>query len=145
MNIATRWGDQDRYGHVNNVVQLELVQEARTRFFQQCAPSRADGGPMDGAYIIVTHQEVEYLAQMPYLFAEGVDAVMWIASATRAEMVVGIELRNPHDDTLYTRATTSVVMLDPEKQRIRRLTPGEMDFAKSYAGEPVVFRRRPKA
>ena len=32
-HIPVRWGDMDNYGHVNNTVYLEYVQEARVAWF----------------------------------------------------------------------------------------------------------------
>ena len=38
--LELRWGDMDAYGHVNNVTQLRLLEEARVRAFGSPTASR---------------------------------------------------------------------------------------------------------
>lgn len=142
--LNTRWVDMDAYGHVNNVVQLGLVQEARTRFFQLHGPGGETGQPEDGALILITHQEAEYVAQMPYSM-QPLDAQVWVISSGGASMTLGFELWDSAGKVLYTRATNSVAMLDPESQRLRKLSAAEREMCEKFADEPVRFRRRKPA
>ena len=52
--IAVRFDDLDRYGHVNNVIHLEYLQEARIRIAGHGARPGGDAG------FVVVHQQVEY-------------------------------------------------------------------------------------
>jgi len=36
--VSLRWGDEDRYGHVNNVVFFRLLEEARARWITSANP-----------------------------------------------------------------------------------------------------------
>lgn len=54
--VALRWGDEDRYGHVNNVVFFRLLEEARARWI-------TDGHPDDN---LLTHGLLVHEAQLTY-------------------------------------------------------------------------------
>lgn len=43
-HIPVRWGDMDNYGHVNNTVYLEYVQEARVAWFASVGLDIDHGG-----------------------------------------------------------------------------------------------------
>ena len=53
-SIPTRWGDFDRYGHVNNAVYIEYAQEARLAF------SKRFFGPDSAFPVFVRHIEADY-------------------------------------------------------------------------------------
>jgi acyl-CoA thioester hydrolase len=44
--------------------------------------------------------------------------------------------------TLYTRATTTIVLVDAATERPRRITEAERGAWEPYLEEPIAFRRR---
>lgn len=52
--LATRWGDQDAFGHVNNVAFLRYFEDARIAYFQALCSRALD--PADEAPVLVDLQ-----------------------------------------------------------------------------------------
>lgn len=138
--VRIRWGDVDGYGHVNNVALAEYVQEARTRFFRQ--PEW--GGTLTAAelnsFIIVAHQELEYVAQLSYR-AEPVHVDAWVTRATGASIDLGFEVWDEPHGELFLRATNLVALVPNGSGAPRRLTDQELAAAAQFSGDPVAFRR----
>ncbi len=44
--------------------------------------------------------------------------------------------------TLYTRAATTIVLVDAATEKPRRITEAERRAWEPYLGEPIAFRRR---
>lgn len=66
----TRWSDLDRYGHVNNVLAFEYLQQARVEVSPQWEPTMARTGSGDARHVwLVVRQDVDYLAQIQHSFA----------------------------------------------------------------------------
>ncbi len=61
-SIATRWGDQDIYGHINNVAYFRYMEEARVQWYASIGyPVNAtDNGP------VIAHTECQYLRAIEY-------------------------------------------------------------------------------
>ncbi len=60
--IATRWGDLDHNGHVNNVAMATIFEESRSAFFR----SVPDGWPPRGLRPMVVSVHLDYLAEAFY-------------------------------------------------------------------------------
>ncbi len=146
--IQLRWGDQDAYGHVNNVSMLQLLEEARVRAFwvrEGDAPDTAviDANPGNDSLTLIAHQEIEYLLPLPYL-NDPVRVELWLTKLGGSSIEVGYEIRSPAsapEDVRYARAATVIVFIDAATQRPRRLTDEERAAWEPYLGEPVAFRR----
>lgn len=78
--LELRWGDMDAYGHVNNVTQMQLLEEARVRALGSPTQSR-DAVAVPGA-----HGAAEVVSGLP------MPEVFGAASAT-TELLVA-----PHQD-----------------------------------------------
>ena len=64
-----RWTDLDRYGHVNNMLVFEYLQQARIEASPQWDPSMARTGGGDAEYFwLVARQDVDYVAQIDHSF-----------------------------------------------------------------------------
>ncbi|MEF2976919.1 acyl-CoA thioesterase [Subtercola sp. YIM 133946] len=163
-----RWSDLDAYGHVNNVQILRLLEEARVHAFWaaddpgvELATSQTgdttvrtaiDGTSMavingelgSATLTLVAHQEVEYLAPIPYL-RQPLDLHLWISRLGGASLELCYEVWSPEGvepGILYTRAATTIVLVDAETQRPRRITPAEREAWQPYIDAPVVFAKR---
>lgn len=149
-----RWSDLDAYGHVNNARMLSLLEEARIQAFwvsddtseHAVGASTAvlDATPGANTITLIARQEVEYLAPIPYQ-RQPVDIELWIGHMGGASLDVCYEVYSPagaEPRELYTRAVTTIVLVDAATERPRRITEAERGAWEPYLGEPIAFRRR---
>lgn len=161
--LELRWGDMDAYGHVNNVTQLRLLEEARVRAFGSPTATR-DATPIAGPAghtptcfgvkippvfaaasethsILVASHAIEYRAPIPY--REGpiaVDTVM--AIVTPIMLTVGYVIAEPDGSKAYSVAETGVVFVDPATGRARRLRDDQIAALESVQNPGPKMRRR---
>lgn len=152
--IRIRWSDIDAYGHVNNSAMLRLLEEARVLAFWAPDPDEVDesgsapepvidGRPGSGTMTVIAAQRLEYLASTPY-FRRPLDIQLWIGRIGGASLDISYEVWSPigHEPAeLYTRATTTLVLVDADTNRPRRLTDVERDACQQYVEPPVSFSR----
>ncbi|ANJ26844.1 acyl-CoA thioesterase [Agromyces aureus] len=150
-----RWGDLDAYGHVNNARMLGLLEEARIQAFwvnddgtaeHAVGASTAviDATPGSSTLSLIARQEVEYLAPIPYQRLP-LDIELWIGNLGGASLEVCYEVFSPvgvEPRVLYTRAATTIVLVDAATERPRRITAVERDAWTPYLEAPISFRRR---
>ncbi|MBT2516064.1 acyl-CoA thioesterase [Streptomyces sp. ISL-90] len=149
-----RWSDLDAYGHVNNARMLSLLEEARIQAFwisddtseHAVGASTAvlDATPGANTITLIARQEVEYLAPIPYQ-RQPVDIELWIGHMGGASLDVCYEVYSPDGNSprvLYTRAVTTIVLVDAATERPRRIDDRERAAWQPYLGEPIAFRRR---
>ncbi len=149
--IQLRWSDLDAYGHVNNAEMLRLLEEARIAAFWATDASAAgsstavlDGSPTADTLSLIARQEVEYLAPVPYWRAP-LDVQLWIGRLGGASLEVCYEVCSPdgvEPAVLYTRATTTIVLVDRASERPRRISDHERDVWSPYLEAPLEFSRR---
>ncbi|ANH91574.1 MULTISPECIES: thioesterase family protein [Streptomyces] len=120
-----RWADMDAYGHVNNVVFLRYLEEARIDFL-----FRPDKDFQQGS--VVARHEIDYKRQLVHRH-EPVDIELWVAEIRAASFTLGYEVKD--GDRIYVRASTVIVPFDFEAQRPRRLTAEEREFLGEYRDE----------
>jgi acyl-CoA thioester hydrolase len=149
-----RWSDLDAYGHVNNARMLSLLEEARIQAFwvSTDTPEHAvgastaviDASPGASTITLIARQEVEYLAPIPYQ-RQPLDVELWIGHMGGASLDVCYEVFSPdgvEPRVLYTRAITTIVLVDTETERPRRISDRERAAWEPYLGESLAFRRR---
>jgi acyl-CoA thioester hydrolase len=149
-----RWSDLDAYGHVNNARMLSLLEEARIQAFwvsddtseHAVGASTAvlDATPGANTITLIARQEVEYLAPIPYQ-RQPVDIELWIGHMGGASLDVCYEVYSPlgiEPRVLYTRAVTTIVLVDATTERPRRIDDRERAAWEPYLGESITFRRR---
>ena len=151
--IKLRWSDLDAYGHVNNAEMLRLLEEARIEAFwitddaeEAVGGSTAvlDGRPGADTLTLIARQEIEYLAPIPYL-RQPLDVQLWLGRLGGASLEVCYEVRAPEGtepDTLFSRAATTIVLVDAASQRPRRINERERAAWTPYLDEPVQFTKR---
>ncbi|MFJ3661022.1 acyl-CoA thioesterase [Streptomyces sp. NPDC090119] len=120
-----RWADMDAYGHVNNVVFLRYLEEARIDFL-----FRPDKDFQQGS--VVARHEIDYKRQLVHRH-HPVDVELWITEIRAASFTITYEVKDA--DTVYVRASTVVVPFDFEAQRPRRITAEEREFLREYRDE----------
>ncbi|GGZ78439.1 acyl-CoA thioesterase [Streptomyces echinoruber] len=117
-----RWSDMDVYGHVNNVVFLRYLEEARIDFL-----FRPDQQFQRGS--VVARHEIDYKRQLVHRH-EPVDVELWVTEIRAASFTLAYEVKD--GETVYARASTVIVPFDFDAQRPRRLTPDEREFLEKF-------------
>ncbi|MFF3888413.1 acyl-CoA thioesterase [Streptomyces sp. NPDC001914] len=117
-----RWADMDAYGHVNNVVFLRYLEEARIDFLFRPEKDFKQGS-------VVARHEIDYKRQLVHRHAP-VDIELWVTQIRAASFTIAYEVKD--HDQVYVTASTVIVPFDFERQRPRRITAEERDFLESY-------------
>ncbi len=112
----------DAYGHVNNVVFMRYLEEARINFL-----FRPDKDFQQGS--VVARHEIDYKRQLVHRH-HPVDIELWITEIRAASFTIAYEVKDA--DVVYVRASTVVVPFDFEAQRPRRITSEEREFLQEY-------------
>jgi acyl-CoA thioester hydrolase len=150
--IQLRWSDLDAYNHVNNVEMLRILQEARIQAFwadDEANPEDAgtavlDSGVGGKTLSLIAHQEMEYLAPVPFL-RQPLDIELWLGRLGGASVQVCYEIYSPagvSPRVLFGRASTTLVMVDPATGKPSRIGDREREAWAPYVEEPVTFTRR---
>lgn len=122
-----RWSDMDAYGHVNNVVYLTYLEDARVDMLFGLGPRMGATALSDG--VLVARHEIEYKQPLVY-HPRGVDIDLWVGAIKGASFEIDYEVRD--DATLFARASSLLVPYDLDKQRPRRVSPEERAFLERY-------------
>ncbi|MFH0522365.1 acyl-CoA thioesterase [Streptomyces sp. M41] len=117
-----RWADMDAYGHVNNVVFLRYLEEARIDFLFRPEKDFKQGS-------VVARHEIDYKRQLVHRH-HPVDIELWVSEIRAASFTLTYEVKD--DDLVYVRASTVIVPFDFEAQRPRRITSEEREFLEEY-------------
>ncbi|MFE1071930.1 acyl-CoA thioesterase [Streptomyces sp. NPDC058783] len=117
-----RWADMDAYGHVNNVVFLRYLEEARIDFLFRPEKDFKQGS-------VVARHEIDYKRQLVHRH-HPVDIELWVTEVRAASFTLTYEVKD--GDVVYVRASTVIVPFDFETQRPRRITADEREFLREY-------------
>ncbi|WP_426243842.1 acyl-CoA thioesterase [Nocardioides sp. LHG3406-4] len=138
-----RWADLDQLGHVNNVVYVDYLQEARVDMIRTHVPaSRPEGTQLAEGVVVVRH-EVTYLAPLTFRFRP-IRIECWVTEIRAASFTVGYEVFDQDDDgrrTTYVRATTVLTPYVFATERPRRLSESEGEILSRFL-EPTEKRQR---
>jgi acyl-CoA thioester hydrolase len=125
-----RWSDMDAFGHVNNVVFLRYLEEARIDFMFRLAPGEGSASFTGGS--VVARHEIDYLRPLVHRH-EPVTIETWVTKIGAASMTVAYEIKD--EEILYVRASTVVVPYNLAEGRPRRITEEERAFLKAYCDD----------
>lgn len=112
----------DAYGHVNNVVFLRYLEEARIDFLFRPEKDFKQGS-------VVARHEIDYKRQLVHRH-HPVDIELWVTEIRAASFTLTYVVKD--DDQVYVQASTVIVPFDFEAQRPRRLTAEEREFLREY-------------
>jgi acyl-CoA thioester hydrolase len=115
----------DSLGHVNNVVYVDYLQEARVDMLSVHAPQT--GGEELGEGVVVVRHEVEFLAPLVFRF-EPVRIESWVTNIRAASFTMSYEILDEmsHGERrVYTRARTVLTPYVFADERPRRIRPQE--------------------
>ena len=118
--IEIRWRDMDAYGHVNNAVYLNYLEEVRDAWVQAVL------GPLGDTWdFVLAHVEIDYLHELKQddgaVLVNCVGASVGRASIRTREEIVKL------DGTVSARASAVIVPREPTTGRSRPLTDGERE------------------
>ena len=129
-----RWADLDMLGHVNNVVYVDYLQEARVDLIRTMLGERRDD--LAEGVVVVRH-EVTYLSPMPFSFTP-VSIECWVTDIRAATFTLAYELFHEGPDGVrrtYARAVTVLTPYVFESEQPRRISPVERAALERYAEE----------
>jgi acyl-CoA thioester hydrolase len=112
----------DAYGHVNNVVFLRYLEEARIDFLFRPEKDFKQGS-------VVARHEIDYRRQLVHRH-KPVDIELWVTEIRAASFTITYEVKDP--EQVYVTASTVIVPFDFQAQRPRRLTAEEREFLAEY-------------
>ena len=160
-HCAVRWSDMDAYGHVNNVVFVRYLEEARVDLLFRVARAANMTSFSEGS--VVARHEIDYVKPL-FHRPEPVVVETWVTRITAATATLAYEIRDadqPLDtaDTeaagsrpgggtapgeVYVRAKTMICPYDLAAQKPRRVTDEEREFLERYLddGPPGVRAKR---
>lgn len=135
-HVQLRWSDVDALGHVNNVVFLRYLQEARVDMLFVDAAERGTAELARG--VVVHRHEIDYRA--PLLVrsepdrAQLVAVETWVTRIGAVSFELGYEVVDTSDGgrTVCAVASSTLVPYDLAAQRPRRISPGERAVLDTY-------------
>ena len=132
-----RWADMDSLGHVNNVVYVDYLQEARVDMLRVHAPVK--GGEELAEGVVVVRHEVEFVS--PLVFRpEPVRVESWVTQIRAATFTLAYEILDELPDgerRVYLRAKTVLTPFVFAQERPRRVTEAEREVLGRFL-EPEV-------
>src|SRR4051812_42668354 len=119
-----RWADMDLLGHVNNVIYVDYLQEARVDMLRVHPP--AAGGEALAEGVVVVRHEVQYVAPLVFRMAP-VNVEVWATEIRAASFTLAYEVFDETEEgrRVYLRARSVLTPYVFDSERPRRLAPGE--------------------
>lgn len=133
-----RWADLDLQGHVNNVVYVDYLQEARVDMLRTHAPEPRTEELAEG--VVVVRHEVAYRAPLLYRSA-AVKIESWVTEIRAASFTMAYEVFHDAPDEesgriVYLRASTVLTPYVFATERPRRISAEEREALTQFL-EPV--------
>jgi len=124
-----RWADLDLQGHVNNVVYVDYLQEARVDMLRTHAPEPRTEELAEG--VVVVRHEVTYRAPL-HDISTSVKIESWVTEIRAASFTMAYEIYHdaPDDEpgrTVYLRASTVLTPYVFASERPRRISAEERE------------------
>jgi acyl-CoA thioester hydrolase len=140
-----RWADLDQLGHVNNVVYVDYLQEARVDMLR----SHGRGPQALGEGLVVVRHEVTYLKPLTFDFRP-VSIECWVTDIKAASFTMAYEIfhETPSTDgadvdrVVYLRATTVLTPFVFAEERPRRISLEERAVLEGHLEADQQPRRR---
>jgi acyl-CoA thioester hydrolase len=134
-----RWADLDQLGHVNNVVYVDYLQEARVDMLR--AHGRGPEALAEG--LVVARHEVTYLKPLTFDFRP-VSIECWVTDIKAATFTMAYEIFNDVEGgrVVYLRATTVLTPYVFADERPRRITAEERAALEQHLEPDAQPRRR---
>ena len=137
-----RWADMDQLGHINNVVYVDYLQEARVDMLRTHGPAASTGELAEGT--VVVRHEVTYVAPLHFGFRP-VSIESWVTEIRAATFTIAYEIFHDEPDgrRVYVRAKTVLTPYVFGTERPRRVTDVERETLAMFL-EPEAAAPRPR-
>jgi len=126
-----RWSDQDAYAHINNVMYLRYVEEARIdMLFLGDHP--ANLGSADG--LVVARNEIDYKRVLDYR-PRPIRIETWVSQIRAASFTVDYDVVDHEADgrrVVYAHARSMIVPINLAEGRPLRITPEQRKVLESF-------------
>jgi acyl-CoA thioester hydrolase len=139
-----RWADMDLLGHINNVVYVDYLQEARVDMLRTHGPAAARNGQLAEGTVVVRH-EVTYAAPLHFGYRP-VSIECWVTQVRAASFTVAYEVFHEDPDGLrqvYLRAKTVLTPYVFTTEQPRRITDEEREMLGLFLEPEDVVRPTP--
>jgi acyl-CoA thioester hydrolase len=127
-----RWADMDSLGHVNNVIYVDYLQEARVDMLRVHAPMR--GGEALAEGVVVVRHEVEFLVPLQFRH-EPVRIESWVSDVKAATFTMAYEVLDEMPDgerRVYLRAQSVLTPYLFAEERPRRISAAEREVLERF-------------
>ena len=138
-----RWADLDLLGHVNNVVYVDYLQEARVDMMRSHGPElREQKGDQSGdglaEGVVVVRHEVTYREPLTFRFRP-ISIECWVTEIRAASFTMAYEIfdETPDGRVVHLQASTVLTPYVFATERPRRLSPEEKDTLAAFLEEPL--------
>jgi acyl-CoA thioester hydrolase len=130
-----RWADLDLLGHINNVVYVDYLQEARVDMLRVHAPDTRAEDLAEG--VVVVRHEVSYVSPLTFRFRP-VTIETWVTEVRAASFTLAYEVVEDVGDEriVYLRATTVLTPYVFATERPRRLRAEERAALERFLETP---------
>ncbi|MHA7140834.1 acyl-CoA thioesterase [Arthrobacter sp. Sr33] len=149
--IQLRFGDEDSYGHVNNVRFLQYLEDARVQFIHLPLSDPVQGGaePSDTLldligpdhFTLVARHEIEYSAPLNYR-PSPLEISIWVTGIGGSSFDLGYQIAEPDGSISYALAASTMILVNRTTGRPAKLNEAQRAALERWLGDPVAFRRR---
>jgi acyl-CoA thioester hydrolase len=149
VDIPLRWGDQDEYGHINNVSIARYLEEARVRVFSLGAARTPTGMERLFAGIgeephkmLLASQHIEFVGVL-HFGATPALIELWVGRLGGSNIEVHCEViaGDSADRRVVARSISHVVLVDGLTLRPKRMSEAERATLTPWQDEPLRLRR----
>lgn len=149
VDMELRWGDQDAYGHVNNVAFARFLEEARVRTFwlgsgrERTGMERHfRGDDPSGPKMLVASQQIEYTRVLEYS-ERPITVELWIGKLGGSSLEVHYEIVDgaTPERLVVAKAISHIVIVDGATLRPMRLSDAGRASVEPWMDEPLRMRR----
>ncbi|MFC4336759.1 acyl-CoA thioesterase [Salininema proteolyticum] len=127
--VALRWSDMDKFGHLNNAVYGTLFEEARVA--SMFSEAREAGVESFEKGVVVARHETDFL--LPVLHEQTVRIELWVERIGNSSFTFAYELFA--DDKLAAKARTVMVLIDAATASPKRIGEREKEFLERWIEE----------
>lgn len=149
VDMELRWGDQDAYGHVNNVAFARFLEEARVRTFwlgsgrERTGMERHfRGDDPNGPKMLVASQQIEYTRVLEYS-ERPITVELWVGKLGGSSLEVHYEIVDgaAPERSVVAKAISHIVIVDGATLRPMRLSDAGRASVEPWMDEPLRMRR----
>ncbi|ROS06138.1 acyl-CoA thioester hydrolase [Sinobacterium caligoides] len=116
--IESRWGDEDRLGHINNVVYFRYFEETRVRLFEQLF---GDNYRQTASSPVLVHSAASYLKPLHYPSSAIIKS--WLHQSGNTSLTLYHQLFDSQSSALCTVAEVKLVWINLNSGQSSPLPP----------------------